>query len=208
MTHLFLAAFLSVFALSVYADMDGGGYGYRRTQADTHPQTMRARSEFDARTKLLFADSKRRHQVAGLKLSMNHRMIAQYGRGAASANAVLPVEIDRVVKLIGEARNQRDETVRYFKSLKSMERFSRIQIENAVDTLARVRTLHLDYWGYIGRVERIREFDRGSHTLAFFAKWNERASRYELNSEAAVRAQVLRGIIAGLNQTDSGWWPF
>lgn len=208
MIRVLIAVFTVLFSFSAHADIDGGGYGYRRAQADSHPTTMKARREFDVRTKQLFAESKRRHQLPSLKLTMNQRMIAQFGRGAASANSVLPVELDRIVKLIGEARNQRDETVRYFKSLKSMERLTRLQIENAVDALARVRTLHLDYWGYIGRAERIPEFDRGNLKLSFFAKWNERASRYELTSESGARAQVLRGIITGLNQTDSSWWPF
>ncbi len=207
MIRIILTAVVVVFTLHAQADIDGGGYGYRRGQADSDMRTLHARSYFDRLIKQRFAQSKAQYRVPNLQLNMNVRMIAQYGRGAASANAVLPEEIDKLVRFVAEARDHHDDVVRQILNIRGFSRVNRADIENAVTHLGQLRAIHLDYWGYIGRVQRLPEYLKDGR-LSYFAKWNERESRYELYDEATLRSLIIRGIIIGMKVQPRGWWPF
>lgn len=199
---LFLAIFASVGA---FADLDGNTYS--RATADSDPVTLRARSEFDKRTKRLFRESSNRYGVREVQLKMNMRLVAQRARGAATANAVLPVELDKILHFISDARRERDGTLRELLSMRGFQKTRRADIEAALTKLAQTKMIDLEYWGYIGRTERYPKFDDQTRTLTYFAKWNERESSYVLCPERLMRFHVIKGLL-DVERKSEGWFPF
>lgn len=188
------------------ADVDGAGYAERRARADGDPRTLKARSDFDRAIKQAFAQSKQKYGLTHLALGMNVRMIAQYGRGAPTAHAVLPDELDQLLSLIAEARRNPELLKRKFAKLAATREFTPLELENAVTDLGRTNTVYLDYWGYIGRTLRLPTYADG--TLTFYAKWNERKSSYESYSQPVLRGQTVLGLLESQRRTKSWFWPF
>jgi hypothetical protein len=186
--------------LAAKADIDGGGYGYRRAQADSDIRTLRARSAFNAHANRLFAESKARYRLNSLKLDLNPRMIAQYGSGAPSAHLVLPKEVDQIAKFIALARDKAEIVVRYYRQQPYMKAFTDSEIRTAVQMISKTETLHLDYWGYINRTQRLPDYELSSRKLSYYAKWNERDRKYEFSGEAKIRAFVILGAIQTLRE--------
>lgn len=202
LTLLIFALFASVNAL---ADLDGNTYS--RATADSDPVTLRARSEFDKRTKYLFKVSASQYGVRDVQLKMNMRLVAQRARGAATANAVLPVELDNILHFISDARHKPDATLRELLNMRGFQKTNRKDIEIALSRLAQTKIIDLEYWGYIGRTERYPKFENETRTLIYYAKWKERESSYVLCPERLMRFHVIKGLL-DVERKSEGWLPF
>lgn len=58
----------------------------------------------------------------------------------------------------------------------------------------------MSYWGYLSDSEVLPEFNLEEKELKFFARWNERDSRYEKYGANHLMANVITVIIEAMNR--------
>ena len=175
-------------------------YGDQRGREDTRPETMRARRTFSTFINQYFNMRRNQLGLTHITLSFNQRMIAQRGRGAATAHNIIPREIDQVMQFILEARRSRASVHADLASnYRTLHGFSREEISSALTALATTRQLHLEYWGYISRQQQAPDFNLSTGQLTYYTHWNEAESSYVLYGNRQMRSNIIRGLIARLN---------
>lgn len=180
-------------------------YADRRYQADSDPSTMHARRYFDELMDRRFSELQNKLGLKSLKLDYNLRMIAQYARGAESAYEVVPNTLQSIMEFVAGAKNHPAQTLEMAKRTSLGERFSDVQLLVAINHIAHLKTIHLDYWGYIGRSYRVPVYSKSLGKLSFFITWHENESFYEETSAGQIRFAMM---LAALNPQTSFWDRF
>lgn len=160
---------------------------------------MAARRKFDTAIRSHFQLKKTQLGLGHLGLSFNQRMIAQRGRGAATAHAVIPREVDQILLFIKEARSNRAALLEDLSTnYRTLNTLARDDIAQALGQLASTKLIHLDYWGYFSS-EKMPEFDLNKNKLSYYHHWNEAESTYVIYHNRQMRSNIIRGIIAAMN---------
>ena len=198
MNKIVLLLFIMSFSITGNAQSN---YADQRLRADSNPETRRIRREFRSFIKKTFRGLQSRHRLNRLKFTFNDRMIAQYGRGSASAFKELPKDLNLVMEFIRRAKTSRAALLTDLSSnYTTLRQYSDDEILKAITSLANSKTLHLDYWGYLSTY-KAPTMDLKTNRLSYFAEWKEGASYYKPTHKKQLRSNIIRGIIANLNHT-------
>lgn len=176
------------------------GYGDNRARADLHPSTMKARRQFNNLMNANFSQWQKQLQLSDVRLRLNQRMMAQYGRGKDSTLKVPSQQLREIMKFINFSRVN---SVALLESLRKNRNFSCLSesdLRRLIFELQSVSLIKLDFWGYISRAERLPEFDAKTNSLTVFLKWNEAKSLYVPYSTGFLHNSIARAIVvSGLN---------
>lgn len=198
----FLFIICALLSSSVFAQMN---YGDRRLRADTDPRTLEARKEFNSSMRRHFRNVSRIHKLEDIDLRLNSRLVSQYGRGKASALAVIPREIDQVMEFISEAKYGPYDLVDCLKSEGLFRSISEEKLLKAVRLLGETKKLRMEYWGYMVQTEMPPEYDAGDNELTYRAHWHEADSYYELYDKRTMRKNIIKAL---LKELDREWYEF
>lgn len=176
-------------------------YSDQRLRADMNPETMQARSQFRSFINRTFRHNQQRYKLNQIKFSFNDRMIAQFGRGAASAFKELPKDLNLVMKFIRTAQISKRALLKDLSTnYRTLRKYSDHELLRAIEILATTKALHLDYWGYLNGY-KAPTMNLKNQRLIYYAKWFEAESFYKATHEKQLRSNIMRGIIADMNHT-------
>jgi hypothetical protein len=174
-------------------------YGEQRAFEDSRPETMAARSRFNQHTTALFNRDRAALGLNHVSLRLDSRMVAQRARGADSAMAIIPRELNQILSFIHQARTNRAAMLHRLTTLPSLRSFDRQDLARALAHVANTRSISMNYWGYLGRTERLPQLNLSTGELKYFARWIEAEDRYQLVRQEYMWSLVIRGIIEQMN---------
>ncbi len=188
-----------LFILSLPQALAQKTYGDNRYKADSDPKTLQARRYFQQNTENEFKKDKQRLGLNHIGLRLNHRMVAQYGRGKDSANAVIPKENEQILEFIAQIRSNPRAAFQHVSRLPGLKNQKKQDIAKALTMLMQTKMINIGYWGYLDRSENLPNFDAKRGVLNYDARWNERKSFYLQYSPDEMKTNILKGIITQMN---------
>jgi len=176
-----------------------GNYGDNRARADSDSRTLEARRQFNSHVESKFRESKQRHRLNHIRLNLDSRMVAQYGRGKSSAMKVIPQENEQILSFISKTRTQPREVFQRISNYPGLKKFDRKDIAKAIRLLATTKAIRMSYWGYLNRSEVLPGFNPKTGELKYSARWNEAKSFYRPYSSREMETNIISGIIEEMN---------
>lgn len=194
--------FSLIFIFALNSTAQQASYGENRNRADTDARTMEARRDFKKLITLSFKSFQERLSLSSLKLTYNDRMVAQYGRGKASAYEVLPTELFNAMVFVSRCRYHKERLVEELKSREEFQSLSLLQLEKAIQTIARAKILNLDYRGYLANSSVVSKYYFDKKQISIVTEWHEAESYYSLTPKRQLEHAMIR---AALKPQHSFW---